>query len=254
LLAGNHVMMAGTTRPENVTWTGGHAVLVVTGDMIDKGPSSLEVLDLIRALEQSASMAGGRVIALVGNHEAEFFADPENSKACAADGVNTQLRSLGVDPYAIASGRDPRGAWLRNQAFGARVGRWFFSHTGSTSGRSVAQLEDALRNSVTSSDYRGQELLGSTSILEARDWWNVTSLPYAARALDVDHFVFGHTPSALGPQGSIAVSPDHMLLRIDCGMSPDVNDSTGALLRIRVENGHDVAEELRANGFARRLL
>lgn len=50
-------------------WTGGRAILIQTGDVLDRGPDSKRVLDLLRRLEQDASRDGGRVIALIGNHE-----------------------------------------------------------------------------------------------------------------------------------------------------------------------------------------
>lgn len=50
-------------------WTGGGAILVQLGDVLDRGPKSADVLDLLRKLEADAPKAGGRVIALVGNHE-----------------------------------------------------------------------------------------------------------------------------------------------------------------------------------------
>lgn len=253
LLARHGVIAAAPASPAAARWAAGHAVLVVTGDMIDKGPSSLEVLDLVRALEADARAAGGRVIATVGNHEAEFFADPMNDKADADDGIDPEARAHGLDVMALASGRDPRGAWLRERPFGARVGRWFFSHAGNTAGRTVAQLEAALRAALSANDYRDAEIVGAGSIVEARDWWTSSNTVVAtqARALDVDHFVFGHTPSALGARGAIAVAADGALVRIDCGMSPNVDDSRGALLRVRVDGGREVAESLGADGAVR---
>jgi hypothetical protein len=50
-------------------WAGGRAILVQTGDVVDRGPDSRKALDLLRRLEREAERAGGRVIALLGNHE-----------------------------------------------------------------------------------------------------------------------------------------------------------------------------------------
>ncbi len=50
-------------------WAGGKAHLVQTGDTLDRGADSRKVLDLLRRLERDAERAGGRVLALVGNHE-----------------------------------------------------------------------------------------------------------------------------------------------------------------------------------------
>lgn len=50
-------------------WSGGRALLIQTGDVLDRGPHSKRVIDLLRRLEREASRAGGRVYALLGNHE-----------------------------------------------------------------------------------------------------------------------------------------------------------------------------------------
>ena len=50
-------------------WSGGRAQLIQTGDYTDRGTGTRAVLDLLMALEPQARGAGGRALALLGNHE-----------------------------------------------------------------------------------------------------------------------------------------------------------------------------------------
>ena len=50
-------------------WSGGRTYLVQTGDLLDRGPETRPVLELMMRLEGEAKKAGGRVYALLGNHE-----------------------------------------------------------------------------------------------------------------------------------------------------------------------------------------
>ena len=51
-------------------WTGGKTVLVQTGDMVDRGADSLKIVRHLQQLDGEAKRVGGRVIVLMGNHEA----------------------------------------------------------------------------------------------------------------------------------------------------------------------------------------
>lgn len=51
-------------------WAGGQTVLVQLGDIADRGPDSLKIIEHLRALQREARRSGGTVVVLVGNHEA----------------------------------------------------------------------------------------------------------------------------------------------------------------------------------------
>jgi Calcineurin-like phosphoesterase len=81
----------------NGHWTGGDTVLVQTGDVVDRGPDSLKLLRDIMRLQDEAERAHGRVIAMVGNHEAMNivgdlrYVSPQDFAAYADDN-SAQLR------------------------------------------------------------------------------------------------------------------------------------------------------------------
>jgi len=50
-------------------WSGGATHLVSLGDLLDRGPESRKVMDLLMRLQQEAPEQGGRVHVVAGNHE-----------------------------------------------------------------------------------------------------------------------------------------------------------------------------------------
>lgn len=82
-------------------WIGGRTHLVQLGDIPDRGPNSRAIMDLLMRLEPQAARAGGRVHALIGNHEAM--------------NVTGDLRYVHPGEYAaFADRRSPR---LRDQFY-----------------------------------------------------------------------------------------------------------------------------------------
>ena len=60
--------MAGLMNAEG-HWSGGDSVLIQTGDVTDKGPSSRQVIEILQQLQREARTAGGNILPVLGNHE-----------------------------------------------------------------------------------------------------------------------------------------------------------------------------------------
>ena len=134
-------------------WAGGTATLVQTGDYLDRGERVRAVLDLLIALEGRAKAGGGRLVTLLGNHEAMNLlgvtrdATPEIFATFADAGSRARLDAAWADyqklgaalaakgepvPPALARTREafelayPRGYIEYREALGPRgmYGRW----------------------------------------------------------------------------------------------------------------------------------
>ena len=86
-------------------WSGGKTTFVQTGDILDRGPKPREAMELLMALEKEAPQAGGRVVALLGNHEMMNmmgdlrYVTPVNY-ASYADSNSEQRQKAAYDEFA----------------------------------------------------------------------------------------------------------------------------------------------------------
>jgi len=257
LLVSAKIIAQDPGAPEKAQWQAGKAMLVCTGDFIDKGNQSLQVIALLRTLQTSAQSQGGRVIVTMGNHEAEFLADPGNKKA---QKFLQEMEAKKIDAKAVAAGQDAEGIgrFLRSLPLAARVNDWFFAHAGFTRGRTLKQLDAELRDEVDSRGYDALQLPALNALLEARlhetPWFekaddtpamSKTRLQGFVEALGAKHLVIGHQPGKAvfaGPtkraKGEMFQLHDGLLFLIDVGMSHGIDKmgqgySEGALLHIR---------------------
>lgn len=126
-------------------WVGGRTHLVFTGDLLDRGPGSRQVMDLLMRLEGEAREAGGRVHVLLGNHEvmnltgdlryvstADYAAFSADEKAADRERAFEVFRTAHPDvpdPQALErrfAKRAPPGYFGRREALTpeGRYGRW----------------------------------------------------------------------------------------------------------------------------------
>jgi hypothetical protein len=270
VLAAAKLTASAATAPDKVKWTAGKAVLVIPGDMIDKGPDSMGVIALLRALQKDAARQGGQVIITMGNHEAEFLAEPDGKKTKE---FQDELKKAGLDPAKVAKGGGDLGEFLCGLPIAVRVNDWFFSHGGNSGNRTIAKLEADIEKGFAANGFATQQLVGDNSILEARlnkkgpggmAWFYEGSaktdpkkvLASYAGKLGVHHLVQGHQygdvkfPDGKDRKEETLFQRYGLLFLIDSGMSHGIEGSKshGGALRIKGPAGQQEAVFICADG------
>jgi len=117
---------------DSLAWNGADTHLVITGDLLDRGPESRRVMDLIIRLEREAIRAGGRVHQLLGNHEVmnligdlRYVADEEY--AAFSDDESVEERERWYQRFRRSKPADADEQKVRS-AFDEKAPPGFFGH------------------------------------------------------------------------------------------------------------------------------
>lgn len=215
-------------------WSGGRTQLVQTGDVVDRGPHSRRVLDLLMTLERQAAKAGGRVHALLGNHEVmnivgdlryvspeEFSAFRGPDSAALRDAVferlgdperlrDTQYRKvwdeehpLGWVEHRLAFGSEGKyGRWLRQRNAVAVVDGTLFVHGGLSPAYAEATA-DSLNEQVRA------ELAAATPALDGAMFDDDGPLWYRGLALEPEAQIAPHVERLLAHHGVTRIVVGH---------------------------------------------
>lgn len=133
-------------------WSGEDTIFVQTGDIPDRGPDTRKILESLQKLEKQAPLSGGKVIPMVGNHEAmnvyrdlryvhpgEFTAfATEDSEKRRADNFAAKREAIETayrEEQADLTSNEIKEKWLENMPLGklehaihwspsGDIGRW----------------------------------------------------------------------------------------------------------------------------------
>ncbi len=251
-------------------WVGGQTHLVQTGDVPDRGPDSRKVMDLLMDLTPQAEKAGGRVHALIGNHEAMMilgdlrYVSPGEYEAFRTTG-SEDLRDRAfagmADPARKNDGEYQRqwraerplgwvehrrafeskgryGAWIRQNNAVLKIDGYLFLHGGIGPNYAAATLA-SINNGVRQGLVLGADP-GMAEDGEGPLWYRglATSeeAPLAAHVdqvlanFGVQHIVIGHSVTA----GTVMTRHQGKVIMIDVGLSAVYGGPPACLV---IENG-----------------
>ncbi len=131
-------------------WVGGKTHLVQTGDVPDRGDRTREAFELLMRLEKEASAAGGRVHAMLGNHEVmnmigdlRYVTPGELDSFADLDPEPDASKRTGSNGHRAAYGLQGRyGRWLRTHPAVIRINDTLFVHGGVSSDLPFRTLKD----------------------------------------------------------------------------------------------------------------
>jgi len=186
------------------SWTGGESTLWFMGDYFDRGPDGIAAIELIRALQTQAADAGGRVGALLGNHDVLILAAQRLGDQPSGGVGGTFLaswRANGGVESDLERLTEERLAWLRTLPALALEGQWLLAHADATFyqvyGRSIGSVNRSIR-AILNGDNAGDWDLLLDYFSQRRAFQDAERGPArVARFLSLyggRRFVHGHTP------------------------------------------------------------
>ncbi len=146
---------AGLVDGDSGKWVGGAAVVVMLGDIVDRGEYVTRLLWFLYGLERQARSAGGRVLTLLGNHEVMVMSGDLRYVSQREATIGRVYRM----PYAELF--DPTvsilGRWLASKPGLVRLGDLLLAHGGVSPeyrNYSLADYQDSLQAFMAEPPFR----------------------------------------------------------------------------------------------------
>ncbi|KAI8892782.1 Metallo-dependent phosphatase-like protein [Globomyces pollinis-pini] len=215
-------------------WCANDTIFVQTGDIVDRGPDTIELYKLMMKLTAQAESAGGKVVELLGNHEVM--------------NMHLDYRYVTQEDIASFGGVEKRveewsnngwlGSYLRTLGISAWVNGTVFFHGGANTKWAKLTVSGINKQAKEGLELPPQEsyrwpIFGGDGPLWYRGYAQdppsvCEELETALKHMNATRMVVGHTPQA---SGEILKRCDGQVYVIDVGIS-------------RVYGGHSAAIEI----------
>lgn len=232
-------------------WSGGVNVLVSVGDLVDRGPDGVGVVEYLMRLEVEAAAAGGRVYVLLGNHEPLLlgaFIHGDQWRDARGRSFLERWRLNRGQTSDLQRLQAHHVAWLQKRPGVVRLGPYLFLHADTDAylryGRDLQSVNVALWNALSSGDPLAYD--GLVRDLSERGVFMEDGGSDRALALlgtyGGERLVHGHTPISyvLSVEPQLVHSPllyaDGTCLNVDGGLA--YHRTAGFVVRLG-KNGID---------------
>jgi hypothetical protein len=184
-------------------WSAGNAVLWFLGDLVDRGPDGIGVIDLVMRLQKEAAETGGQVDCLLGNHELMLLAAYRFGRRSTGLGSSfiTRWRRNGGQRKDLAGLTTAHLDWLMRLPIMARAQDTILIHADSAiylkRGRTIEQVNEAFHGIMKHSDALDWEELIEEFGMRGVFYHRLGGNEYAERFLSCyegRRLVHGHTP------------------------------------------------------------
>jgi hypothetical protein len=209
-------------------WSGGDAALWFIGDFFDRGPEGVSVLDLVIRLQEQAPHTGGKVGAILGNHDVLVMAARQFGNHTLHYFVDSWIRN-GGRTSDLARLSPAHIAWLSTLPAAELLGDTLLIHADSPFyaryGRNLTTLNTAFWYILSSDDPDLWE--GLLDAFSEHRAFLTMELPHIKKYLDqygARRMIHGHSPIAYctgEPPDSITkplIYADGMCINIDSGI------------------------------------
>jgi hypothetical protein len=201
---------------DSLHWTGGTASLWFMGDFVDRGPDGIGAIELVMSLQNQAAQAGGRVSALIGNHDVLLLATYHFGRfkqliveahrsggelpPGSVDSFTAGWLNMGGVPGDLVRMTGKHVAWLSRLPAMARVGDRLLIHADALlylrNGSSIDEVNQAFRDILTHDD-RDEWGALIDAFSEHQAFLTTSGTQRAMRLLKIFNcaqIIHGHTP------------------------------------------------------------